>query len=177
MLTALQLLKNQLKSAHDIFKQTGVDIKEQDVHTHPGGKAFPIGATYAHLVFSEDVIVHGWLQGKEPLCATTWKDRTGASAPMPNMDADWEKNNSEWNKSVKIDMVKLHEYEEAVYAATDRYIDTLKNEDLEKEIDLGAFGKMTLATILADIIIGHCWSLAGEVSALKGVQGSKGYPF
>ena len=177
MITALQLLKDQLKSSHDLFLSTGADIKEADVHTQPGGMAFPIGATYAHLVFSEDAIVQGMIQGKAPLFTTEWKEKTGASAPMPNMDQNWDANNKEWNKTVKIDMAKLHEYEKAVFAATDAYVSTLKDEDLDKEIDLGAWGKKTVAVLLSDFIISHCCSLAGEISVLKGVQGSKGYPF
>lgn len=177
MITPLQLIKDQLKAAHDLFLSTGADIKEEDVHTQPGGQAFPLGATYAHLVFSEDVIVQGMIQGKAPLFQTDWKDKTGASAPMPNMDENWDTNNKEWNKTVKIEMAKLHEYEKAVFAATDAYVNSLTDADLEKEIDLGSWGKKTVAVLLCEFVIGHTNSLAGEISVLKGVAGSKGYPF
>jgi hypothetical protein len=177
MISALQLLKEELKNAHETFETTAADITPEQLQVDPGGLALPLGATYAHLIFSEDVIVHGMLQQKEPLFKRTWKDKTGASKPMPPMDEKWENANRTWAKSVTIDLPKLREYAKAVYAATDTYIDSIKEEDLEKEVDLGSWGKYTIAHLLYSFIIGHANSLAGEMSALKGVQGAKGYPF
>src|SRR5258706_7653510 len=139
--------------------------------------AYPLGATYAHLVFSEDAIVAGMLEGKAPLSETEWKDKTGANSPMPAMDENWEKANYEWSKSVQVDMNKMREYAKAVYAATDAYMDNLKEEDLETELDLGPMGKQTVVHVIYSFLIGHTNSLAGELSALKGVHGAKGYPF
>lgn len=177
MVTALQLIKDELKEAHELFINTGADIKVEDLHKDPGGMAFPLGATYAHLIFSEDAIVQGMMQHKAPLFSTDWKDKTGASEPMPEMDDKWDANNKAWNKNVKIDFAKLKEYEKAVFAATDAYVNSLTDADLEKEIDLGAWGKKTVAQLLYGFVIGHANSLAGELSVLKGVNGSKGYPF
>ncbi len=177
MITALQLIKEQLKSARETFEGTVEDITPEMLAKDPGGKAFPLGATWAHLVFSEDVIVQGMIQGKAPLHATTWGGKTGASAPMPAMDENWSQNNEAWSKSVVIDLPQLRAYEQAVYAATDAYIDSLKVEDLDKEIDLGDWGKKTVAHLLTSFVIGHTNNLAGEISVLKGIQGKKGYQF
>lgn len=177
MLSALQLLKDELQNARETFEGTVADITEDQLHKDPGGKAFPIGATYAHLIFSEDVIVHGMLQGKQPLSETTFKDKTGASEPMPQMDAQWSENNEKWSKSVKINLSQLKIYEKAVFAATDEYVNSLKDEDLEKEVDLGSWGKKTIANLLYGFVIGHTNNLSGEISVLKGIQGAKGYPF
>ncbi len=177
MISVLDLLKEELKNARETFEATAADIKEEDVHKDPGGMAYPLGATYAHLVFSEDAIVSGMLQGKTPLFATDWNNKTGASSPMPAMDENWETANREWSKSVKVDMNQMREYAKAVYAATDVYMDSLKEEDLEKEIDLGAMGKQTAVHIIYAFLIAHTNQLTGELSALKGVHGAKGYPF
>jgi hypothetical protein len=177
MYTALQLLKDQLKDAHDTLEGTAGDIREEDVQKDPGGKAFPLGATYAHLIFSEDVVVQGMIQGKPKLFETTFKGKTGASEPMPPWDDKWADANNTWSKNVKIDMVKLREYAKAVYAATDAYVASLKDEDLSKEIDLGGWGKKTVAQMLSGFVIAHANSLAGEIAAIKGIHGAKGYPF
>ena len=177
MITLLSLLKEELANAHETFESTAADIKDEHVHKDPGGMAFPLGATYAHLVFSEDAIVAGMLQGKQPLFATDWKDKTGASAPMPAMDENWEKANSEWSKSVQVDLNQMREYAKAVYAATDVYLETLTEEDLEKELGLGPMGEQTVVHVIYSFLVGHTNSLAGELSALKGVHGVKGYPF
>ncbi|MDQ3099041.1 MAG: DinB family protein [bacterium] len=177
MYTALQLIKDQLKSSIDLFENTAADILIEHIHKDPGGKAFPIGASYAHLVFSEDMIVQGMLQGKAPLSQTSFKDKTGADSAMPAMDESWDSANQNWSKSVKIDLPQMREYAKAVHVATTEYVNSLKDEDLEKEIDLGNWGKQKLSQILTGFIIGHTYSLAGELSALKGIQGAKGYPF
>lgn len=177
MYTALQLIKSQIKSSREIFEGTAADVLDKDVHKDPGGKALPIGSVYAHLFFSEDAIVQGMMQGKTPLYKSSWKDKTGTDQPMPKMDAEWSVNNEKWARSVKIDLPELRKYGQAVYAATDQYVASLKDEDLEKELDLGAWGKKTIADMLLGFLVGHTFSLAGEISALKGIQGAKGYPF
>ncbi len=177
MYTALDVIKDQLKGAHELFENTAADIAPEHLNKDPGGKAFSLGATYAHLIFSEDAIVHGLIQHKTPLFDSTFKDKTGASSPMPPMDENWSAANEKWSKSVVIDFPKIQEYAKAVYAATSEYVESLTDSDLEKEIDLGSWGKHTIADLLTGFIIAHANSLAGELSALKGIQGAKGYPF
>jgi hypothetical protein len=177
MITALQLLKDQIKDARGLFENTSADIQNEHLHKDPGGKAFPLGATYAHLVFSEDAIVQGMMQSKPPLFETDWKGKTGASQPMPPMDEEWSQANEKWSKTVTVDFTQLQQYAKVVFAATDNYVNSLTDQDLEREIDLGSWGKHTVAQMLSGFVIGHTWSLAGEISALKGIQGAKGYPF
>lgn len=177
MYTALQLIKDQLQNARENFENTCADITPDQLHADPGGKALPLGSLYAHLVMSEDVIVQGMLQKKAPLFEGEWKDKTGASAPLPAMDENWSTNHEQWAKTVQIDWEKIKAYAQAVYAATDAYVASLTDEDLEKEVDLGAWGKQKVAYLLYGFIIGHTNSLTGEISAIKGVHGAKGYPF
>ncbi len=176
-MTALQLLKDQLKSARENFEATVGDLTQDQLHQHPGGKALPVGAQYAHLICSEDVIMSGMLQGKPSLSETTFKDKTGLSEPMPPMDAQWSEANEKWANNVQINLDQLRQYSQAVYSATDEYINGLKDEDLDREVDLGDWGKQTVAQMLSGFIIAHTNSLTGEIAALKGLQGLKGYPF
>ena len=177
MYTTLQLIKDQIKDAHTTFEGTVSDIKDAHLHVNPGGKALPLGSLVAHLVYSEDVILHGMIQGKSPLYLTSWKGKTGASTPMPAMDEKWVQAHSDWAKSVQIKFPQLLKYMKTVFATTEKYISTLSEKDLEKEIDLGSWGKKTLVSLLSGFIIAHTNSLTGEISAIKGINGAKGYPF
>ena len=38
-------------------------------------------------------------------------------------------------------------------------------------------GEWPVIKFVMQLLIGHLWSLAGEISAAKGIQGLKGYPF
>jgi hypothetical protein len=176
-MTALQLIKDDLKSARETFEGTVADLTQDMLDNDPGGKAFPIGAVYAHLVFSEDAIMEGMLQKRAPFFTEDWKDKTGADSDMPAMDADWSQNNETWSKNVKIELEQIKKYADAVYKATDEYINSLNDEDLDKDVDLGDWGKRPLSNILCSFIIGHINNLAGEISVLKGLQGKKGYAF
>jgi len=177
-MTALELLKHQVKHAHDTFESTVADIKEEHLHADPGGKALPLGSIYAHLILSEDAIVQGLMQKKAPLFSSSWEGKTGISTPMPSWEsAEWEQENRDWSHSVTIELPQIREYTKAVFAATDQYIETLTDEDMEKELDMGVMGKDTVANVLSGLVIGHTYSLVGEISVLKGIQGEKGYPF
>lgn len=176
-MTALDLIKKQFQDARETFEGTVGDITAEMFGKLPEGTALPLEAAYAHLILSEDMTVATFLQGRTPLYNNAWKDKTGVSELMPDMDANWSKNHLDWAKRVKIDLGKLADYKKAVYAQTDTYLSTIKDEDLEKEIDLGAWGKKPLYSLLFNFLIGHTMSLTGEISAAKGLQGAKGYAF
>jgi hypothetical protein len=80
---------------------------------------------------------------------------------------------------VKIDIAPFREYAKAVQAASEAYVSSLSDEDLEKDVDMSAFGMGTrkVSDFIANMISGHAYSIMGEISILKGLQGLKGYPF
>ena len=137
----------------------------------------PAGALYAHAVVAEDGVINGMLKGSAPLFASTWAGKTGLSEPMPMPGPDWEKY-GEWAQSVRLDLPALKEYAQAVYANTDQYLASLTAGDLDRSIDLSAMGlgTQTVGWVIGRLIIGHADNLTGECSALKGLQGLRGYP-
>lgn len=78
---------------------------------------------------------------------------------------------------MKLDIGQAREYAKAVYKATDDYLGTLSVEDLDDEIDVPGIGKNSRAYFLGIGALIHLANHVGEISALKGVQGAKGYPF
>jgi hypothetical protein len=75
-----------------------------------------------------------------------------------------------------MDLPKFQEFAKAVYANTDAYLATLSDADLERKIQ-GPAGETTLGWFLTTILATHFPGHAGEIAALKGVQGMKGLPF
>lgn len=172
-MNSIQLLTTQLKSAHELLETTISGVDETSAHFTAIGKAMPLGAAYAHAVISEDMILCQMLTHTTPLADNNAE--TGLSIPMPTMDK-W-KTHEQWYQTVKVDLAKLRVFAQKVYEATEKYISTLKESDLDEEIDIPGMGIRTRAHIISDFIIMHLASLAGEISAIKGVQGLKGYPF
>lgn len=173
---ATQLLLEQLKDAHKYMDQTMEGVTNEIASYVPPGKANPIAGTYAHLIMSEDFFVNSMIQHKQPLFATDFLDKTGASEIQPT---EWETAYPKWLKEVKVDIEKMNIYAQAVYTHTEEYLASLKDEDLTTDVDMSAFsmGSKSLGYILGMMVIMHTNNIMGEISVLKGIQGLKGYPF
>ena len=168
----VSLLREQLKEAHQLLEDTLGDVTPEQLHFRPSGHALPIGAAYAHVIFVEDILVQQVLKKEPALFAAGTK--SGASEPMPSFtEGDWERY-EEWTRRVRIDLPKLRAYGKEVYAATDAYLASLTESDLDQWV---AFFKSSLASMISRGLIGHVDNLTGEISAVKGLQGLKGYPF
>ncbi len=169
---SIALLKEQIKTAREVMDGTVADLTPQQAAREPGGTAMNAGALYAHSIVGEDFFVNSILQGGQPLMATSFAGKSGISEPPPpgpGLD--------EWAKRVKIDLPALRAYAQAVYENTDKYVSSLKPEDLTREIQMQSLGKQSLAWVLSMIAVVHPSNHCGEISCLKGIQGAKGYPF
>ena len=166
-------LRQQLAGYHDILEQTIADCGQETLdRTLPGATITSVGSVYAHVIFSEDGIVHGMLQGKAPLHQSqNWSARTGIQMPKAGeFTADWA-------RGVKMNLPVFREYARAVYAATDQYVGSLSDADLERKVQTGFVGEQTVAFVISNILGWHAAEHTGEIAALKGVQGLKGLPF
>ena len=178
-MTAKSLLLDGLKTAHQLLEATMEGVTDEVANKQPEGIANSIAATYAHVIASEDMFVNMVLLSQSPLFASDWLDKTGMSEPMPGPESDWGKDYPIWAKKVTIDVAKMHEYAKAVYQKSEAYLGELQESELDKEIDMSTMGmdKMTVGAILAGFVIAHARDGMGEISAIKGTQGLKGYPF
>src|SRR2546423_5456844 len=125
--TTTQLLRQQIRLAHDALEATMAGVTPAMAQALPPGIANPLGATYAHLVCSEDLLVQGMLKQSAPLGAST---ATGLTEPMPNPGPEWS-GYAAWTRRVRIDLEALRRYAQSVYAATDGYLATLQDADLQ----------------------------------------------
>ena len=137
----------------------------------PGATITSIASVYAHMVFSEDAIINGMLQGKPMMYQSDgWAAKTGI--PDPGMPPSV----GEWAKTVKMDYPKFQEYAQAVFANTNSYIQGLSDPDLDKKVQT-PIGEQTIGWTLTTLLGTHAPQHAGEIAALMGVQGLKGLPF
>ncbi len=172
-MNAIELLRQEFKGAHEVLEGTMADVTDEVLNFIDTNKAHSVSAAYAHVISSEDSILNGMILHKEPLAKDY--EAAGMSKPLPT-EMDWDKHN-EWVKTVKLDLAKFREYAKKVYQQTDDYLATLKDEDLDQKITTEGMGEQTLAYMLANILLLHAAQLTGEISAAKGFQGKKGYPF
>ena len=169
---AVSYLRMDMQWAHEFLEMTLGDLTDEQLHWHPPGVANPISATYAHAICGEDAIIHNLLVGEPALYEGEWSDKCGISEPQ--WGAEFE-----WGRRLRVDLDKAREYAQAVFAATDEYMASLGEADLDRMIDLTAqgFEKRSIGWMFSALLISHAHNMAGEISALKGLQGLKGYPW
>ena len=171
-MNAIDAIKLAYAGSHQWYQGTIGDVTSETANHVPDGVAHPIGAIAAHIIHCEDVMINTALQGKSSI----WeRDGWGAKLGLSLM-VDLE---MQVARSYKCDPLKLSEYAEAVYKNTDAYLSALRPEDLDKEVDLTAagLGKMGVGQFLLTMLLGNNYAHTGEISALKGIMGKKGYPF
>src|SRR5207248_10726983 len=83
------LLRNVVADARKVLDGTMADVTQTQADYAPPGIANPLGATYAHVVCSEDMVVQGMFRQLPPLFASSWQGRTGLSEPMPLPGPEW----------------------------------------------------------------------------------------
>jgi hypothetical protein len=87
----------------------------------------------------------------------------------PAREPDWAKAN--------MDLAVMTELAQAVYVATDIYLNSITDADLDKQIPWHSGQTHTAGWVLADVVHAHLGTHAGEIAALKGVMGLQGLPW
>src|SRR5438094_8270391 len=110
---AIEIVRANLADAHWLLEATMEGLGSEHVHWPPPGTANTIGATYAHVIGSEDAFVHGDLLRRPLLGESEWSGRSGISLPIPRRGNDW----FAWSRHVRVDLPAARRYAAAVYAA------------------------------------------------------------
>lgn len=177
--SAVSFLCMQFKEAHGFLEGTIQGVTSEQAHWTPPGLANPLGATYAHIAVSEDGIISGMLKGSAPLFATSWEGKVGVSElpPLPGPGGAGLPSWSKWARQVRIDLPALQQYAQTVYTASDEYLASLTDDDLNRPLNLSALGlgQHTIASLLSTALSNVQWH-CGEIACLKGLQGVRGYP-
>jgi DinB superfamily len=165
----VQALKGAVDASHQWYQATLDGVTADIANFLPPGKAHPISANIVHTVQDEDYIIAELIGGGLPL----WEsERWGEKLRITRM---WVQDEVV-ARNFKFDPAAIKDYAEDVYRQTDAFFASLKDEDLDREIDT-ADGTMPLGQVLAFFLIANNFVHTGEISALKGLQGLKGYPF
>jgi hypothetical protein len=170
-MNAAQVLQSAFGGAHRWFQGTIEGLTAEQANTVPEGIAHPIGSQIAHILHSEDGMI-GMLEGTPPLWQSEgWGEKLGLEMLMSQT--------AESSRAYRCDPAQLEEYGKAVFARTDAYLAGLSDEDLDRPHDLSAWGmgEVPVGQILTTMTLGNTYAHTGEISALKGTQGLKGYPF
>jgi hypothetical protein len=174
MMGAIELLQYSLKNAFEILGSVTADLTQEQADWQPPGIANPIGATYWHALSGADHVVYRWCRGEAPLTETEhWEEKVLAvSAPEPEHGGDW----LAYMRAIRVDLPAAHAYAQALSESFHAWLASLTSEDLNRRIET-PIQEYALGELLEVFVIWHLNAHCGEIAALKGCQGAKGYPF
>lgn len=173
-MNSVELLQYSVGNAFGILSQVAADLTQEQADWQPPGIANPIGASYWHVLSSVDYIVHVWCLGRGPLSDREgWRERVlPVPTPEPEHGGDW----LAYMRAIRVDLPAVHEYAEAVDRAVQDWLCALAPGDLDRVLDTPV-GELSLGQLLETFVIWHINAHCGEIAALKGCQGARGYPF
>jgi len=163
-------IQQQLANARRQTETVMQNLSEEQFNWLPPGSINPISAILVHLLGGEDFFIQALIQGK-PRCwdGGEWGQKIGIQAP-PGPGHGWEE-----FKARRVCVEPVLAYGKATQACTEAYLADLTEQELARPVNFG--GRMVpVAEVLMTLVV-HIASHAGEIAAIKGMQGIKGLPF
>jgi hypothetical protein len=162
---AVTFVKGQLEQAFGLTSTTASGMTDEQYNHAPSGTANSPAKSHVHALTSMDFFINGIIAGK-PLHWSEFAPQHGL--PGNPMEI--------WGHSGTIKLEAMQGYATKVKDAVMGYVGTLSDADLDRQIETQFFGTQTVAWILQLGVI-HLTGHAGEMAAVKGIQGLKGLPF
>jgi hypothetical protein len=198
-MNAVELVHFSLKNSFDVLDMVVSDLTQEQADWKPPGELSPISAHYWHAMSYADQVLHETCMppitgmtfneffnkrltkkvqftGKVPVRHSKgWYERVVLSLPPHNPEDPF------WDirlmpDGLQVDLDVLHDYAHEVAETILRWIRTLTQEDLERKI-ITPIGDYSLGNFIACFVIWNNNVHCGEISAIKGLQGLKGYPW
>lgn len=162
---ALTLLRDQAALVNSLIPQMIKNVTPELASWRmEGSVANPIGAIMLHMYEVEDRTVQAAQDRPSIFVSGGWAERIG-------VDLD-----SLWTATVAPDLSALAAYAAEVTAASDAYLCSLAPGAMDEEIST-AQGSRPRAARLSLLVVLHKMNHLGDISALLGAQGVKGFPF
>lgn len=164
--SAVDVIRVQAKMVADLLAQSFAGVTPEQSSWHQeGSKANTIGPTFIHAHLTEDRFVSRQQERPSIFESGSWQERLGFDPSQP------------WYGQQVTDVDACRDYAAEVSAQTQAYLGALDPAELDKTIEMGPFGGQPLAFGLSLTTVLHKMGHLGEISALLGEQGEKGFPF
>ncbi len=142
------------------------DLTPEVAHFEAGGKTNNIAQLLVHVTLGADRGINSVIKGGPMILESEdWYAKTG----IP------EGRGAFWQKGWTLDLGAFTEYREKVKGSVTDYVASMDVADLDREVEWFT-GPRPVSNILQIVLMHHILGHAGEMSALKGVQGLKGLP-
>jgi hypothetical protein len=157
--------KKQLESGFSIVNMCLDGMDDAQFNFKPPGTANPPAKTAVHLGASLDFFINAALAGGQmqwPAVAAEY------GLPANSMEI--------WKFDRPIPVAPVVEFNHRMQKMTLDYVSGLREADFDRVVETQFFGKQTVAFFLHLSTV-HAVGHAGDIAAIKGLQGLKGLPF
>jgi uncharacterized damage-inducible protein DinB len=172
MPTALDFIRDSLRQQHDAWDKALADLTAEQIHFRPNAQGNHIAFIVWHYVRTEDNIVQFVLQNRKP---TVWMEggfdqkfglpRTAQGTGMPATEA----------AALRLPALEQWlDYQRRVWQATESWLTSLTDSDLQRLVNFKPFGEVTVMTALRIPIVNHGFMHLGQVQHLRQLQGLRG---
>ena len=157
-MNTVELLQYSLDFAFDVLGQVTADLTQEQAEWKPPGITSTIGSIYAHILTYVDFFLH---EVCIPRSDSIFRD------PPPDKIIMGD---------IQVDLSELHQRAGEVQRVAHDWISSLTSDVLEQKMET-SIGELNFGPMLEAFVISHINMHCGEISALKGCQGAKGYPW
>ncbi len=162
---ATDYVKLQTEQAFGLLKMAADGMDDAQYNLDAPGTCNAAAKSHVHALAGFDFFVLNKAKGDEML----WP-KFGSTHGLPANPTEI------WGFTGTISGAAINDFANQMEAATINYIATLSDADLDGEVDTQVFGKRSRAFVL-QLAAMHAAGHAGDVAAVKGMQGLKGLPF
>ena len=164
-MNALEYARSQVNSALDLVNLTMQDLNDDQYNWQPAGTCNSIAKLHAHALTAADFFVNMVIGGGTPL----WAEAAGSTGlPANSLEI--------WKSDARVPLAAMQAYSTKLRDTIDQTLGRMDDADLDKSYETHMLGKQTGAWVL-QLAATHSAGHAGEISAIKGMQGLKGLPF
>jgi hypothetical protein len=157
-MNTVELLQYSLDFAFEVLGMVTADLTQEQADWQPPGKVSSITANYSHIITYMNWILEKIL--------------------IPCDDSPFQKDRVPETvlQDVKVELSDLHKRAGELRQAYQDWISSLTPADLDLELNT-TIGPLKLGHTIEAFVVGHINAHFGEISAIKGFQGAKGYPW
>lgn len=164
---AVGYIQDMLSFIHGGFRDARTGQSVEQLHYVPDGESHSVAWVLWHAARVEDLLVQGAWQGKPEIWRSdNWAERSG----LPERGFGTGQSTEEASSVAITDLDAFWEYQDAVNAATHAFLDSLTDDDLSREVQLGE-NTETLGESITLHLCTHLNGHRGEINLIRGMHG------
>jgi hypothetical protein len=161
-----EILQKRLKQMHTNIVNSVKDLSDVQLHFNPMGKGNSIAFLFWHYVRTEDLVMNMMIRKQKPV----WNEQSWDVKLKMDPKSQGSGMSDEAARAVRIEsLADFLTYTGVVFTETEKYLATLTDADLEKEMD-SPMGRRSLLDLISAINIDHGTGHIAEIEYIKGLQ-------